>query len=144
MSFSTPQPDYGTDVSLNEIAVRGDWRSESGFKLDIQAKSTMQAEVGKTHVRYDLEVRAYEHLRDLRAWCPRILVVLVLPKREAQWSTQTEDELILRYCAYWLSLRGRGPVKQRRTIRVLIPRANLFSVEALRTLVTRLKRGEEP
>jgi hypothetical protein len=144
MSLAIPQPDYGTDVSLNEIELSGSWRVETGFNLDVQAKSTTRAKVGATHLRYDLEVKAYAYLRDGRAWCPRILVVLLLPEEEEQWSSQTEEELILRYCAYWLSLRGRRPAGRRKTVRVAIPRANVFSVAGLQTLVERFQRGEEP
>jgi hypothetical protein len=144
MSLGTPHPDYGTDVTLNEIALSGNRRCETGFKVDVQAKSTTRAKVGETHLRYDLEVKAHEYLRDARAWCPRILVVLLLPDEEEQWSSQTEEELVLRYCAYWLSLRGRRPAGRRKTVRIVIPRANVFSAAALQTLVDRFKRGEEP
>jgi hypothetical protein len=144
MSFSTPNPDYGTDLTLNEIEPRGRQRYESGFKVDVQAKSTTQARVGPTHVLFDLEVRAYEHLRDPRAWNPRILVVLVLPEEEAEWTSQTEAELVLRRCAYWLSLKDRAPARRRKTVRVRVPRANVFSAEALRALVAGFKRGGQP
>ncbi len=144
MGFSTPSPDYGADLTLNEIEVRGNWRLESGFKIDIQAKSTTRAQIRRSHVRYDLEVKAYEYLRDLQAACPRILVVLVLPENEAEWSSQTESESVLRRCAYWLSLRGWPRATQRKTVRVTLPRANVFSIDGLQTLVAAFKRGEQP
>jgi hypothetical protein len=144
MSFSLPNPDYGTDLTLNEIEPRGSWRAETGFKIDVQAKSTTRSQVGPTNLRYDLEVKAYDYLRETRAWCPRILVVLVLPGKEVEWTGQTEEALLLRRCAYWLSLRGCAPSRKKRTVRVLIPRTNVFSVEALHALVAAFKRGEEP
>jgi hypothetical protein len=144
MSFSTPSPDYGTDLSLHDIEARGRRRVESGFRIDVQAKSTVTAHVGTTHVRYDLAVRAYDYLRDTRAWCPRILVVLALPSAEADWCSQTEETLVLRRCAYWLSLRGRRRTRRRKTVRILIPRVNVFSVETLRGLVASLKGGDNP
>ena len=40
---------------------------------------------------------------------PRILVLLLLADDEAQWTTWTEEPLVLRRCADWQSLIGRAP-----------------------------------
>jgi hypothetical protein len=59
-----------------------------------------------TEVVYDLDVRTYEVLRAPTS-TPH-LVLLVLPEDESLWVQQTEDELVLRRCAYWISFRGCG------------------------------------
>jgi len=69
-------------------------------------------------------------------------VVLVLPEDEGLWITQTEQELILHHCAYWMSLRGQPPRTNRRSVRVEIPRANIFSMGAFQNLMEQIKRGE--
>jgi hypothetical protein len=69
-------------------------------------------------------------------------VVLVLPEDEDLWLSQSHEELILRRCAYWLSLRGAEPTTARSSIRVPIPLAQVFSVPALQTMMNRLLRGE--
>jgi len=142
MSASVSNPDYGIDLTLNDIAVSGDHRAESGYKLDIQAKSATLASLSRENVRYDLDVRSYETLRHPNVGSPRLLF-LVLPEDEKDWSVQTEDQLILRRCAYWLSLRGRPATTNRRSIRLAIPRANVFSIEALQRLMARIKAGED-
>jgi hypothetical protein len=142
LGSSTPKPDYGVDLSLHHITIRGKRRVESGYRLDIQAKSTVQASRDETHLSYDLDAKSYDDLR--LAAGPRILVVLLLPKKEEEWSAQTENELILRHCVYWLSLEGRAATKNRRKVRLLIPRANVFSVEGLLAILERIKRGEGP
>jgi hypothetical protein len=144
MGYSLPNPDYGIDLTLEDIVVREQRRVPSGWKLDVQAKSTTLAAVAGANVKYDLGVRAYDDLRDPEAPCPRILVVLVLPEDESAWLAQSEAELILRRCAYWYALRGRGRTTRRRTVRLSIPRANVFSVEALRGIMGRLKQGILP
>ena len=144
MSSSTPLPDYGIDLSLHDILLVGGRRVESGCKLDIQAKCTTRAGLQGDYVRHDLEVSSYNALRLVTAGCPRILVVLVLPAKEADWFSQTEEELVVRHCAYWLSLRGRGPTTNRKSVRVLLPRANVFSVGALKGIMERVKGGGEP
>lgn len=134
--------DYGIDLTLHDIRRRGNRRIESGFKLDIQAKSTTTPSRTATEVVYDLDVKNYEDLRDPNVGCPRILVLLVLPEDETQWTDQTEDHLLLRHAAYWLSLRGLAPTTNQKTVRVLLPRANLFTVPALETLMAKVRRRE--
>jgi hypothetical protein len=142
MSVSLPNPDYGIDLSLNDIAVAGSRRFESGWKIDVQAKSTTQAKFSRDSLVFDLEVKAHEILRQPNPGCPRILVVLVLPEQEAEWMAQSADELVLRTCAYWGSLRGLRATRNRRTTRVLLSRKNVFSPDALTDLLGQLKRGE--
>jgi Domain of unknown function (DUF4365) len=143
MSVSLPNPDYGIDLTLNDIEDFGGWHAESGSKLDIQAKSTARAGGTADVIRYDLDLRSYDVLCLPTTGNPRILVVLFLPLDESQWCSQSAEELILRHCAYWLSLRGRPPSTNRKSIRISLPRANVFSVEALRTIMNRIKAGEE-
>jgi len=134
--------DYGIDVTLHDIRRRGHRHMESGFKLDIQAKSTTTRNLTVTDVVYDLDVKNYDDLRDPQVGCPRILVLLVLPEDEARWIEQTEDHLLLRNAAYWLSLKGQGPTRNQKSVRVSLPRVHLFSVQALESLMERVRRGE--
>jgi hypothetical protein len=140
MTVSVPSPDAGIDMSVHDVIAVGRQRIESGFRIDIQAKSTTLARLNPTEVRYDLEVAAYETLR-YPAGCPRLLVVLVLPDDEARWLSQSEEELVVRRAAYWLSLRGFPPTKNRRSSRVSIPRGNLFTAGAVQAMITRMKSG---
>ncbi len=142
LSCSFRDWDYGIDVTLHEIRRRGRRYAESGFKLDIQAKSTAGTPMTDTQVLYDLEVKNYDDLRDLRVGCPRILVLLVLPADETQWTDQSEEHLLLRYGAYWLSLKGMEATVNQRTVRLAIPRAHLFTVETLQTLMVKVRRRE--
>ena len=93
-------------------------------------------------LRYDLEAKAYEDLRDPNVRSPRILVLVVVPGDEVQWLGQSDDHLLIRHCAYWLSLVGRPPTTAKKTVRVAVPRANVFSVPALQGIVQRVQRGE--
>lgn len=135
--------DYGIDVTVHLIQRRGNRYVETGFNLDIQAKSTFGATMTNTDVLYDMEVKTYNDLRDPDVGTPRILVLLVQPEPETDWTGMTEDELMLRRCAYWLSLRGRAETTNTATIRVSIPRTNRFSIEALQGIMERVRNGEE-
>ena len=110
----------------------------------MQLKSTTRANVTDAHVVYDLDADCYEDLRDPGARAPRLLVVLVMPKEEADWLSQTSEELILRHCAYWLSLKGMPTRAASSTVRVSIPLGNAFTATALRTILERIRRGLDP
>lgn len=136
--------DYGIDVTLHPIHRRENRYIETGFNLDIQAKSAFRVTVTELEVLYDLEVKTYDDLRSTNVGTPRILVLLVQPENESDWTHMDEEELRLRRCAYWMSLKGREPTSNTETIRVSIPRANRFSIEALRGIMERLRDGEDP
>ncbi len=136
--------DYGIDLTVHAIRRKGHRRVESGFNLDVQAKSTTAAIITPSHLLYDMEVKAYDDLRDPEVGCPRVLVLLLLPEDESAWVEQTEDCLMLRKCAYWASLVGAGPTANAATIRVTIPRANIFSVAALNQLMDKARKRERP
>jgi hypothetical protein len=133
--------DFGLDMILRAVVVHDGQFWDSGPQIDVQLKSTTRAEVRDTVVLYDLEVRAYDWLRQEVGDRPRLLVVLVLPEDEALWLSQSVDELILRRCAYWMSLRGAAPTTNQATIRIPIPQANVFSAESLRRLMAEAGGG---
>jgi hypothetical protein len=141
MTFDPPKRDFGIDGTISRI-VRGNGRLvPSGVRLDVQLKSSINARVMDNHVSYALEVRAYDILRDDHAESPRILVLLLLPRYEAEWIDQNEERLIMRKCAYWISLKGYPPVTNQKSVTVRIPRNNLLSVENLRGIMDTLNGG---
>jgi hypothetical protein len=110
----------------------------------VQLKSTTQANVGPTHLPDDLSVVNYDDLRDPSPPVARILIVFVMPEDEILWLSQSPEELILRHCAYWLSLRGWPATTNTATFRVPVPLGNLFSPRALQDLVQRLRERRDP
>ncbi len=135
--------DYGIDLAVHAIRRVGRRYVEAGFPLDIQAKSTTAAVVTPTQVLYDMEVQAYDDLRDPAVGCPRILVLLVMPEEESAWTDQNEDHLLLRKYAYWTSLKGMPATTNTATIRVAVPRANVFSVDALTRIMEKVQQRED-
>jgi hypothetical protein len=135
--------DCGIDLTLHSIRRKGKRYVESGYSLDIQAKTSTTAVVNLTQVLYDVEVKTYDDLRDSSVGCPRRLVLLVMPGDEAAWTDQNEDHLLLRKCAYWASLKGMPATSNTASIRVPIPRSNVFSVGALVRLMDKVRNEEE-
>jgi hypothetical protein len=139
-----PEQDFGVDLCLRRVRLRGQRHSDASGQLDLQIKSTTRASVTDAEVLYDLEVKNYDDLREAGDNCPRFLVVLVLPEDEGRWLSQSSEELILRHCAYWLSLAGFPATTATRTVRIAIPRANVFSVEAVQRLMDALRQRGTP
>jgi hypothetical protein len=140
---SEPEHDYGIDICLRAVRVRGLRHADAGSQVDLQVKSTTRAVVHADQVVCDLEVKNYEDLREEGENCPRILVILVLPEDETQWLSQSLDELILRHCAYWISLEGYPPTAATKTIRITLPRANVFSAEAIKGILAHVRERKK-
>ena len=141
---SEPEQDFGIDLCVRAVRDRGARVTDVSGQFDVQVKSTTRANVTESEVRYDLEVKNYDDLREPGDNCPRILVVLVLPEEEAQWLSQSVEELILRHCAYWISLEGYPATAATTTLRIAIPRSAVFSVEAVRGILARLHERKKP
>ena len=143
LSCSGRDYDYGMDLSVHEVRQEGDRYRETGYRLDIQLKSTTAALATPSEIVYDLEVRAYDDLRESNSGGYRVLVLVLLPEDEADWTAQDEDGLLLRRCAYWMSLKGWPATPNTASVRIAIPRANVFSVDALNRLIAKVRKGEE-
>ncbi len=66
-----------------------------------------------------------------------------LPKDESRWMSVTDEELVLRRRAYWLSLqRGHDQILDQGTVTVRIPDQNLLDVAVMRGLMERSRTGD--
>lgn len=84
--------------------VRGRVRTKP--KVDIQAKCKMGSPASDDPIPYVIDLSTYDNLRDPLVSNPRILVVVLVPTDVDGWIAQSEAELVLKHCAYWLSLKG--------------------------------------
>ncbi|WP_313952667.1 DUF4365 domain-containing protein [Nostoc sp. FACHB-110] len=73
---------------------------------------------------------------------PQLLIVVLVPETVSDWLSQTEESLCLFRCGYWLSLRGQPAVDNKTNITVEIKRQNIFSPDALKTIMSRIAVGE--
>jgi hypothetical protein len=112
------------------------------FTVDVKLKATKKVPIEQNgRYSHSLKVKNYNELRSTNTSAPQLLVVLFLPEDAENWLSHSEDGLVTRRCAYWVSVRGAVETDQdSRTI--YVPRANLLSVTGLRTLMTRFSRQE--
>lgn len=130
----------GVDLTLLSRSPSGTVRSP---RLDLQLKATASPIV-EDPFPYDLDVKNYDELRSVQLQVPRILVVVSVPDSTASWVAATEDELILRHCGYWKSLRGEGPTTNSATIRIRVDRSACFHVDQVTAMMGRIGNGGLP
>lgn len=104
-------------------------------KLDVQLKGTHLADFDGNDLRYALKVKNYGDLIDDNVLVPRILIVVVVPEELTGWCDPTEERMVLRRCGYWTSLRGQPATNNNTTVTVRLPRANLFTPDALTAMM---------
>ena len=108
------------------------------FRLRFQLKATRQ-QLTHSNGRFSfpLEVKHYNDFRN-EAGCdsPIYLVVFQMPDTEADWFSCSPEQLVLRRCLRWVSLRNApAPVKSdQETISVYLPETQVLTPDALRKL----------
>ena len=110
-------------------------------RIDFQAKATSQQIKRGDNIHFALKIKNYDDLRS-ETRTPRLLIVVLMPKEKSRWLTQTQEQLCLRYCGYWVSLEGHQEVSNTTSITVHIPLVNMFNVEQLDDLMTKAEIGQ--
>jgi hypothetical protein len=141
--YSLYRPEVDDDSIDLGIVARGGVGTVSSPRLELQLKCTAKNIIDKKYIRYPLNLKNYNDLK-VHPLVPRILVVVLVPKNLADWLKQTEEELCLRYCAYWISLRGMPETENATNVTIEIPRSNQFTVEALQAIIQRISFGDLP
>jgi hypothetical protein len=135
--YSTYVPDVDRDSVDIGFCAGGAMRPN----LHAQLKATVNLRKSGHHFKFSLSRKNYDDLRALTQ-VPRILIVLGMPKKEANWLNVTVARLILRRCAYWVSLQGSADLPQGQESKTIdIPIANMFDANALKDLMERARKG---
>ncbi len=124
----------GTDV---QIRAGGSMRPS----LDIQLKATINLKTATDgQFRYSLKLRNYNLLR-VPTQVPNILVVLALPQNSVDWLSVTPEQLIMRRCAYWVSLKGYPETQNKESVTISIKETSRFDVTGLKDLMNQARTG---
>jgi hypothetical protein len=126
------------------IAAKGGTGRIRSPRLELQLKSTSQEVLSEHEIRYPLKLKNYEDLRCDEFAIPRILVIVRLPDSLEDWIQQSEEALCLRYCSYWVSLRGLPETSNTTTVTLSLPRVNLLTPATLQSLMGLISQGQKP
>jgi hypothetical protein len=117
----------------------------TNFTIDVQLKATVEEPAFRAgKYSFPLDVEHYDRLRSTSHAAAFLLVVLFLPADAEAWLVHSEDQLIAKRCAYWVSLRGAPSSTNIESQTVYIPKGNCLSAESLRSLAARISLGELP
>jgi hypothetical protein len=140
--------DDSVDLVLG--ASRGQGMARRAPRLDIQAKCHAEDDSGNLGevLAYRLTEKNYDDLRDNLVHVPRILIVLCVPQDLTLWLQETPSETAMRRVAYWLSLRDFPDMTPTTTAdprtTVHLRRSQRFTVDALKSIMTRIGEGGVP
>lgn len=141
--FSAQRVDPDDDSIDVRISGRGSEGTSCSPRFEIQLKCTSRDEVvHEEEVRYPLSIKNYNDLRK-DALVPRGLVVVLVPEAIVDWITESEQELAMRHCGYWTSIRGHGPTDNVSSVTVKIPRSKRLTAETLQEIMKRIGANEK-
>ncbi len=109
--------------------------------LDVQLKCTGQDVLSNGYATLRLSRKNYDDLRYADVLVPRILILVLVPNELNDWIEQTEDQLILRRCGYWMSIAGAPPSENSSGENVRIPQTNTFNTDSLTALMQSINDG---
>ena len=135
----------GIDAQLTAWLPYVDAHTQTEVDIKVQLKATI-ADPDDDGANYLYRLKGVNRFKDLRCETvaiPRLLVVLFLPRDAAEWLSHAPDQLVLKRCAYWESLRG-APDMTGDSMLVKLPKTQLFSPDGLTQLATRLSRRDFP
>ena len=137
--------DESVDVTLGARGGAGVVKSP---RLEIQAKCTAAGSLGKKEsLPFRLPMKNYDDLRDPHRLVPIVLVVVTVPKKIDSWLKQSHNQLAMKHCGLWLSLATLPEVPSdadNPKVTISLPKANLFSVDALKGMMDTIGKGGRP
>lgn len=141
--YSLYKPNVDDDSVDWGIAASGRIGIISSPRLELQLKCTSREILDDKYLRYPLKIKNYNDLR-MNCLVPRILVVVLVPDNIDAWLQQSETELCMKHCGYWISLRDRPDTENKQTVTVVLPRSNQFTVESVNEMIQRISQGGNP
>jgi hypothetical protein len=131
-------------VDMGVCGTRKEGTVQRAPHLEIQAKCTERDSDDPDALPFELKLKNYDDLRDPSVHLPRILVVVVVPLNLEDWLEETPKQMAMRKCAYWMSLRGLPEAGTETGKTVRLPKAQRFTVAALRDIMMRIGEGNLP
>lgn len=136
----------GIDATLRVFGPFPNAQYRKSIPLDVQLKATIGTPSDKgTHWSYFIKGKErYQKLCEPCEAVPPLLVVLFLPDDAAQWMEHSPESLIIRRCAYWVSLRD-APLSTNPTGQtVYLPKHQMFTPQALWDVAARIAVKDFP
>lgn len=136
---------YGADQpEVDHDSIDLTIKSSAGRKpiLDMQVKASGGINSVGDNFSFPLPVKNYNDLRQ-ETLAPRILVVFCMPDEQDKWIDHSVDHLLIRKCAYWVSLKNMPATTNTTTVSINVPTTNTLSPDGLHALMQKIDKGED-
>jgi hypothetical protein len=142
-----PMPDRDSiDVEVQSTGKLAPDSVLEGAMVQFQMKAIGKDELGAKEGKFSyskLKIKNYNDLRPKTA-VPRLLAVLVMPKKEVEWLSHSINELVMKRCMYWYSLFGLPEIQtDQLTTTVHIPEAQTLTPSKLKELLVKASYQED-
>ncbi len=118
------------------------WKEEIDLKVQLKATIKNIPETD-THFSYFFTgVKQYDFLREETKSQHRLLIVLFLPANHDEWLNVSAEKLVLRNCAYWVSLRNADVSGNTTGTTVYIPKEQVLTPDNLLEIFEKLSKNE--
>ncbi|MET4595053.1 MULTISPECIES: DUF4365 domain-containing protein [unclassified Sphingomonas] len=134
--FVTSKPHLDRDSIDLYIHGGGSMRPTIG----VQLKASINLEAKGGVIKFPLPVKNYNDLREKTQW-PRMLVLMRLPANQNEWLVADKHSLVMKHCAYWVSLEGACATANKTKVTVEVPETNVLTIDELSTLMDRARKG---
>lgn len=143
LGWYIPSPDDDSvDIGLAATGTKGTIRSP---RLELQAKATSRDLLyNDGTIHFPLSIKNYDDLRPGNLMVPRILVVMIIPEDIGQWLEISDEQMLIRHCAYWCSLREQQETTNKENVMVYIPVSQRFDVAGLSAIMDRISNDQLP
>ena len=144
--YSATQPSVDNDSIDWTLAQRGGDGNVRSPKLDVQLKATSMIDLDEEDESFTFSVslKNYDDLRAENLLVPRIIVVALLPEDVSEWLEVSREQLLLRNCAYWTSVRGEPSSENETEQSISLSTADKFEPESLRDMMQIIEDGGAP
>lgn len=143
--FGDDVTEYGIDGYFQRIRRLPDGGyKEGGAIIQCQVKATTTSFIQNNEIIYDMKVRAYNKLVDVREDDPPTFLILFRVPSEDDidsWLTLDDNQLTLKRCCYWQYITG-PPSSNKEWQRIKIPIQQRFTPDAVNNFFVMLKEGK--
>ena len=136
----------GIDATLRVFGPFAGATYRKSIPFDVQLKATIKTPTDRgAHLSYSFKGKErYDRLREPCEAMPCLLIVLFLPDDDARWVEHSAEGLLLRKCAYWVSLREAPDFTNADNQVIHLPKAQVVTPQSLHAVAARVAVGDFP
>ncbi|PLL11617.1 hypothetical protein C0V75_16515 [Tabrizicola sp. TH137] len=127
------------DRTGTDLIVRGGLHGFPQIDWQIKATKNLGSE-DNGYFSFPLKKRNYDLLIEPSGH-PRLLMVYEMPRDRSQWLESDRNQLVMRKCAYWVSLSGLPQSENDVSVTIRVPSSQVLSVSELTRLMGLAKDG---